>query len=93
MRERAKQFATEVLLTATGVAVFDGCFGDVWRVSSRVLWKRNVVPLMIALLGTSDAGLRTHACYDIRRILSERILVHAPEPLAVAGEIGRDGNV
>ena len=93
MRERAKQFATEVLLTATDVAVFDGCCGDVWRVSSRALWKRRVVPLMIALLGTSDAGLRMHASYDIRRILCERILVHALEPLAVAGEIGRDGNV
>lgn len=93
MREQAKRFATEVLLTATDVAVFDGCCGDVWRASSRALWKRRVVPLMIALVVSSDAGLRMHACYDIRRILCERTLVHALEPLEVADEIGRDGNV
>jgi hypothetical protein len=90
VREREKRFATEVLLTATDVAVLDGYCGDIRRASPRALRKRRAVPLMIVLVGTADAGLRIHACYDIRRIPCERILVHALKRLAVAREVGRD---
>lgn len=86
MRERAKQFAI-------AAPTLDRSLGDDWRASSRSLWVRRAVLLLIALLFIAAAMWSIHSCDNLRQILRERQLVNPLEPLAVRCEYREGADV